>query len=114
MEIRALIADNTYELVYHNCKSQTPIIAAYTSDLLSDVLANATDDSILITIQAHRNCVAVASITGITAILICSNKTISDDMIEAAKEAEVTLLRTALNQFEASVAIGKLLESNPA
>ena len=32
----------------------------YTSDLLSDVMGNAPEDSVLITIQAHKNTIAVA------------------------------------------------------
>ncbi|MDR2028056.1 MAG: hypothetical protein LBP93_00815, partial [Treponema sp.] len=35
---------------------------AYTSDLLSDVMANAKEGGALITIQAHKNTVAVATL----------------------------------------------------
>jgi hypothetical protein len=48
------------------------VSAAFTSDLLSDVLAHAVENSILITIQAHQNAIAVATLAGIRAILACS------------------------------------------
>ncbi|MBN2875543.1 MAG: iron-sulfur binding hydrogenase, partial [Spirochaetales bacterium] len=41
------------------------IVDAYSSDLLSDVMANAVEGSVLITIQAHLNTIAVASLVGI-------------------------------------------------
>jgi len=88
------------------------VVTGYTSDLLSDVLANAEEDSVLITIQAHKNSVAVSSIAGCTAIIICNDRTIPDEMIDAAKENDVALFLTDLTQFESSLLVGKLLEAN--
>ncbi|MDR1868320.1 MAG: hypothetical protein LBQ77_08680 [Treponema sp.] len=78
---------------------------AYTSDLLSDVLANAKDGGALITIQAHKNTVAVATLVNITVIIICNNRPLPEDMIEAANNEAITILRTHENQFTVS---GKL------
>jgi hypothetical protein len=81
----------------------------YTSDLLSDVMANAASDSVLITIQAHKNTVAVASLVGISAIVVCNSRPIPDDMTEAAKQEGVAVYRTAENQFTASARVHGLL-----
>lgn len=83
---------------------------AYTSDLLSDVLAYAEDGDLLITIQAHKNTVAVASHVGIRAILVCGNRPIPEEMITAAEKNEIALCVTALNQFESSGRIHSLLQ----
>ena len=85
------------------------ITSAFTSDLLSDVMGNAAENSVLITIQAHQNTIAVASLVGICAILTCSSRPIPSDMLEAARRNNIALYRTPLNQFEASVAIHSLL-----
>lgn len=85
------------------------INAAYTSDLLSDVLANAKDESVLITIQAHKNTVAVAGIVGADALIICNSKEIPEDMLDAAKQSNIAVFVSDKNQFETSVEIGKLL-----
>ena len=85
------------------------ILSAYTSDLLSDVMGNAPDDSILITIQAHKNTIAVASLAGINAIVLCNNRKAPEDMLPAAEKEEIAVLTTPLNQFEASIAVGKAL-----
>lgn len=78
------------------------ITAGFTSDLLSDVMGNAPEDAVLITIQAHKNTVACCSLAGITAIIICSNRKVPEDMIEAAKEEDIAIFTTGDNQFEAS------------
>jgi hypothetical protein len=85
--------------------------AAFTSDLLSDVMANAAEGAVLITIQAHLNTVAVASLVGIRAILACSSRPIPDDMVQAARKPGIGLYRTPLNQFDASVAVHHLLSA---
>jgi len=78
------------------------VAAGYTSDLLSDVMANAKDDCALITIQAHVNTVAVAALTGISAIIICSDRPIPDDMATAAARESIPILQTDKNQFVTS------------
>lgn len=85
------------------------IKTAYTSDLLSDVMGNAPDDSVLITIQAHKNTIAVASLAGINAVILCNNRKPPEDMLPAAEKEEIAVMRTGLNQFEASVAVSKAL-----
>ena len=87
--------------------------SAFTSDLLSDVMAHAAENSILITIQAHQNTVAVATLLGIRAILACSSRPIPADMVEAARKESVAIYRTPLHQFDASVAVHQLLHNAP-
>lgn len=91
-----------------NCPD-TEITTAYTSDLLSDVMGNAPEDSVLITIQAHKNTIAVASLAGINAIILCNNRKAPEDMIPAAEKENITVMRTELNQFETSLAVSKAL-----
>lgn len=79
-----------------------PIAGAYTSDLLSDAMANAVDEGILITIQAHKNTVAVGTLKDLAALVICNNRPLPDDMIEAAKAERIAVLVTADSQFTAS------------
>ena len=81
------------------------VTGAYTSDLLSDVMANAKDGGALITIQAHKNTVAVATLVNISVIIICNFRPLPDDMLEAAKDEGIAVIRTKENQFTVS---GKL------
>lgn len=81
------------------------LCAAYTSDLLSDVMGNAPEESVLVTIQAHKNTVAVATLKDSPAIIVCNGRPVGSDMIEAAKNERIAIFVTKENQFTVS---GKL------
>lgn len=78
------------------------ISGGYTSDLLSDVMANAAEDSVLVTIQAHKNTVAVSTMAGIAAIVVCNSRPLPDDMTRAAADEQIALFLTDRNQFTVS------------
>lgn len=78
------------------------LTGGYTSDLLSDVMGNAIAGSVLVTIQAHKNTIAVATLVGMAAIVICNDRPIPEDMIEAARAEGVAIFATGRSQFEVS------------
>jgi hypothetical protein len=84
---------------------------AYTSDLLSDVMANAEDVEILVTIQSHKNTVAVTTLVGASVILVCNNRPVPDDMVEAARSELVGIFRSPRSQFEISGELYRLISS---
>jgi len=86
------------------------ISTGFTSDLLSDVMGNADEDSVLITIQAHKNTIACCSLAGITAVIICSGRKVPKDMIDAAKDEGIAIFMTKENQFETSHKVYGLLQ----
>jgi len=88
--------------------TDTEVSGVYTSDLLSDVIANAKDGGALITIQAHKNTVAVASLVNITVIVICNSRPLPEDMLEAAKDEGIAVIRTNENQFTVSGKLWKM------
>lgn len=110
MKLSELIKLHNYKYLCGNKESQAEIKNGYTSDLLSDVIANIKDDSILITIQAHKNTIAVASLRNAPAILFCNNRPVAPDVIEAAEQEEIVLLSTSENQFVSSLRIGLALD----
>ena len=106
MKIKEIAAALNAEI----CQDQfedTEISGAYTSDLLSDVIAHAKDGGALITIQAHKNTVAVAALVEISVIIICNSRPLTDDMLEAAKDEGIAIIRSKENQYTVS---GKLWE----
>ena len=89
--------------------SDNEITGGYTSDLLSDVMANAQEGSALITIQAHKNTIAVASLTGCPAIVVCNSRPIPEEMIESARQEEIAIFSSSKNQFIVSGELFNLL-----
>ena len=86
------------------------IRAGYTSDLLSDVMAHCPEESVLVTVQNHTNTIAVATLVGAAAIVICHGRDIPQEMRDAAEAQGVAILRTPLSQFEATCAVAEVLK----
>ncbi|MBO8166205.1 MAG: iron-sulfur binding hydrogenase [Thermotogae bacterium] len=77
----------------------------YVGDLLSDVMGNAPAESIWLTVQSHVNILAVATITGVKAILLCNGLSYEEETIEKAKENGITLLATEKSSFKACMSL---------
>lgn len=110
MTVKDIISMDGYTLLSETDNTDITINSGFTSDLLSDVVANAPEDSVLITIQAHRNTIAVASLTGTKAVIFCCSRSADKALKDDAAREEVLLISTTDNQFQASCRIGKLLE----
>ncbi len=91
----------------------TRVEAGFTSDLLSDIMANAPAHSVLVTLQSHLNTVAVASLAGVHAIVLTSGRQAPPDMLEAARREGILLLQTEDNQYRASVKLEEAFRSGP-
>mgnify|MGYP001316308358 FL=1 len=63
----------------------------YVGDLLSIVMRSAQQNSIWLTVQSHVNIIAVASLTGIKAIVLCEDLEFPDETIQKAKEENINL-----------------------
>lgn len=78
------------------------VAGGYTSDLLSDVMGHAKEGMALVTIQAHKNTVAVASLVGLSAVILCNGRAAPDDMLASARDEGIAVLKTDRTQFEVS------------
>ncbi|MEA1940357.1 MAG: DRTGG domain-containing protein [Candidatus Caldatribacteriota bacterium] len=90
-----------------DCEVET----GYCGDLMSDVMAHAEADCIWITIQAHKNSIAVALIKDIKSIIFTNNVVVEKEVIEKAKEEKINLLRTNKNSFTVSGEIYCMMEA---
>ena len=87
-----------------------PFPSVYTGDLLSDVLANAQPQSLIVTMQNVPNTIAVAVAVKASAVLLTEGpgKEDNQDLIDLASSHHVSLYATALDTFHACVELGKL------
>ena len=83
----------------------------YTSDLLSDVIANSEEKNLWITLQTHQNIIAVAKLKDLAGIIIVNNREPNEDTIKKAKEEKVPLLSTSLKAFDVSGKLYTLMNS---
>ncbi|MCK9547844.1 MAG: iron-sulfur binding hydrogenase [Sphaerochaeta sp.] len=113
MRVEELATVKEFEAI-HIADKDRAVSTGYCGDLLSDVMANAPAQSVLMTIQAHKNTIAVASLVGISALVICNGRTVGADMLDAAREEEISIFVTDLNHFEAAAKVMALLERGDA
>lgn len=76
------------------------VTGGYVSDLLSHVMGQAQAGQIWVTMQGHQNIVAVASLVGLSAVLISGGIEPEESTIAKAIEQEVVLCKTTLSTFE--------------
>jgi predicted polyphosphate/ATP-dependent NAD kinase len=82
----------------------------YVSDLLSDVLANSKEGDLWITHQSHPNVVAVASVRGLSGVIITGNRDIEPETIKKAEAEQVNIITSPSSTYELAGAVYTLLK----
>ena len=68
------------------------IKGGYVSDLLSDVMGFAKEGDVWVTLQTHKNVIAIASLKELACVIVVKGFTPEADMLEQAKEEEIPIL----------------------
>ena len=84
------------------------ITGGYASDLLSDVMGNAREGQVWLTLQTHKNVMAIASLKDLAAVILVKGNKPEEDTILHSNEESVPVLGTKENSFELA---GKLYET---
>ena len=85
------------------------VTGGYSSDLLSDVMGNAEEGQVWITLQVHKNIMAVALLKEISAIILVKGLIPEDDVKEISNQKEIPVLGTSLDAFTLAGRIYKML-----
>ena len=83
------------------------ISGGYVSDLLSDVMGNAKEGQVWITLQNHKNVMAVASLKDLAGIILVKGIKPDHDTIIKSDEEEIPFMGTEHDTFTIA---GKLYE----
>ena len=79
----------------------------YASDLMSDVMANAAEGDVWVTLQTHQNIVAVAVMKALAGIILVSGREPEEETLKKAEEEEIPILISRMPAFEL---VGRLFE----
>ena len=76
------------------------IACGYTCDLLSHVMGRGQADMAWITVQAHMNVIAVASLLDFACVIIPENLPVDSAIIERAKDEDIVILSSDKTAYE--------------
>lgn len=109
MKLNDLVAELGLAVLSPGENPDRVITGGYTSDLLSDVMGNIEEGMIWITLQIHRNTIAVASLKEVAAVVLIGGAQPDEDTLEQARSQGVALLTTDMPAFEVSGRIYNLI-----
>lgn len=91
---------------------QKIVTDVYSSDLLSDVMGNGDENQLWVTLQTHKNALAVAALKDMSGILLVNGHAPNSDMLEAANEEGVPVLGSDKSTFELCGLLYQLLKNS--
>jgi serine kinase of HPr protein (carbohydrate metabolism regulator) len=111
MKLKEIIEKLQLKVLTGQDKLDVEVTGGYTSDLLSDVIANSKEGNLWVTLQTHQNIIAVAKLKDLSGIIIVNNREPDEDTLQKAKEENVLLLSSEETAFEVSGKLHELISS---
>jgi len=100
MTLKDIIKALDLEIKTESNLLEREVTGGYTSDLLSDVLANSKKGDIWITIQTHLNIVAVASIKELAGIIIANGRIPEEETLKKAEDERIPIMLSKLSTYQ--------------
>ena len=111
MKVKELVEKLNLKVLSGEKGLDREIDGCYISDLLSDVMGNAMEGNIWITLQTHKNVMAVASLKEMSCIILVKNLVPNDETIEQSNDEDLPILQTNLPTYEIAGLVYNLLNS---
>jgi len=111
MKVKELVEKLNLKVLSGEKGLEREIDGCYISDLLSDVMGNAMEGNIWITLQTHKNVMAVASLKEMSCIILVKNLMPNDETIEQSNDEDLPILQTSLPTYEIAGLVYNLLNN---
>lgn len=111
MKLKEIVEKLRLQVLVGQERLDMEVSGGYTSDLLSDVMANSKERNVWITLQVHENIVAVAKLKDLAGIIMINNRKPDEATIQRAKDEKVTLILSDETAFGLSGKIYGLIGS---
>ena len=100
MDVKKLVDRFNLYVAAGQDKLDRQIESGYCGDLLSDVMANAPDGCIWLTVQTHQNTVPVAVLHEMAAVILTGGQEPDQETIEKANEEGIPILMWPKSAFD--------------
>lgn len=86
------------------------VMGGYCSDLLSDVMANAKEGDVWITLHTHLNIVAVGMLAKVAAVVVTGGRLPEQAVIDRASQEGLALFSSKMTTFEVAGRLHRILK----
>ena len=100
MDLQEIAEHLSLEVKTPELSLKREVTGGYVSDLLSDVIGNTHEGNVWVTLQIHLNIVAVATLKGLSGIILVNNRKPDADTLKRAVAENIPILTSPLPTFE--------------
>jgi len=100
MKLQEIIDSLSLKIETPSADLDKEVSGAYVSDMMSDVMGNAKDGFLWITIQVHLNIIAVASLKNLSGIILVNSRVPAEDTLKKAIAESIPIMTTPLSAFD--------------
>jgi serine kinase of HPr protein (carbohydrate metabolism regulator) len=100
MKLSEVVKELSLQVVTGQDNLDAEVTKGYCSDMLSDVIGNAEEGGLWLTIQKHQNIVAVGVMKSLAGIILVKNRQPDENTLAKAQEENLPLLISPLGSFE--------------
>lgn len=109
MKVREIVEKLNLKVFSGSEGLDNEITYGYTSDLLSDVMGHAESGNVWITLQTHKNVMAIASLKDLSAVILVTGFEPEEDMAAQSTEEGIPVLGTVESTFDINGKLFNLL-----
>jgi len=99
MKLREIAEKLNLEIITGGARLDAEVGHGYASDMLSDVIGNAAEGALWITLQTHQNIVAVAVMKSLAGIILTRGRRPDEETARKAREEGITILTSNQSTF---------------
>jgi hypothetical protein len=97
--VAEMVQQLALQVVTQKAGTGAPVTGGYAADLLSCVMARAQAGNVWVTLQAHPNVVAVASLLNLACVIVTEGTSIEPPTIAKADEVGIPVASTPLTTY---------------
>lgn len=109
MKLREIAELLSLEVITGKNGLDREVSGGYVCDLLSDVMGNSKEGQVWITLQTHKNVMAIASLRDLAAIILINGHKPDDDTAAQSEMEGIPILGTKEPAFETAGKLYKLI-----
>jgi len=107
MKLADIVEQLDLDVKTGNERLDTMVTRGYASDLLSDVMGNALEGDLWVTMQTHQNIVAVAVMKSISGVILVNGREPQEETVQKAVSEKIPIMVSNMPAFEL---IGQLFQ----